>query len=75
MTENLQSARCSEAEFTAAREAGILVFTTADEVAVHKFAQAIRKQAYADGYAAAIEFIATGDAAITQAQADTGSTT
>lgn len=60
MAENTQPARCTEAEFKAAREAGLMVFTTADEVAIHKFAEAIRQEAYAKGYAAAIEFVASG---------------
>lgn len=42
MAENTQPARCTEAEFKAAREAGLMVFTTADEVAIHKFAELIR---------------------------------
>lgn len=58
MAENTTPAKCTEQEYQAAREAGLLVVTTADEVAIHKFAEAMR----AEGYVAAIEFIATGDA-------------
>jgi hypothetical protein len=42
MTENTAPARCSEAEYSMARDAGLLVVTTADEAAIHKFAEAIR---------------------------------
>lgn len=59
MAENTTPAKCSESEYQAARDAGLLVVTTADEIAIHKFAAAMR----AEGYAQAIEFIATGDAA------------
>lgn len=59
MAENTAPAQCSEREFQAARDAGLLVVTTADEIAIRKFAQAM----YADGYSAAIEFIATGESA------------
>ena len=61
MAENTQSAKCSQSEYEAARRAGLLVFTTADEIAIHKFAKEIRESAYAEGYAAAIEFIASGE--------------
>jgi hypothetical protein len=57
MAECTTSAKCTDAEYQAAREAGLLVVTVADEIAIHKFAEAMR----AEGYAAAIEFIATGD--------------
>lgn len=42
MTENTAPARCTEAEWELARDAGLPIFTTADEVAIHKFAEAIR---------------------------------
>jgi len=42
MTENTAPARCTEVEYNMARNAGLLVVTTADEVAIHKFAEAIR---------------------------------
>ncbi len=42
MSENTVSACCTEREFFLAREAGLLIATTADEVALHKFADAIR---------------------------------
>ena len=44
MSENTTPARCTEAEWNAARAAGLLVVTTADEVALHKFAEAIRAE-------------------------------
>lgn len=44
MSETTAPAACTEAEFNMARKAGWLVVTTADEVAVHKFAEAIRAQ-------------------------------
>lgn len=47
MSENTASARCSEAEYRAARVAGILVVTTQDEEAVHAFAESIRTEARA----------------------------
>jgi hypothetical protein len=62
MTENTSKAACSESDFIAARQAGLLVVTTEDELAVHRFAEVIRNEAYANGYAAAVEFIATGSA-------------
>jgi hypothetical protein len=34
---------CTEAEFHAARAAGLLVVTTADEAAIHAYAEAIRR--------------------------------
>lgn len=54
MAENTQSAACSQQEYQAARQAGLLVVTTADERAIHAFAEAIRAQAtagipFADG--------------------------
>lgn len=41
MAENLTSAQCSIAEYEAARAAGLLVVTTADERAIHAFATAL----------------------------------
>jgi len=44
MSESTAAAACTEAEFQAARGAGLLVATTADEAAIHKFAEAIRSE-------------------------------
>ena len=44
MSETLAVAGCTEAEWKAAREAGLLVITTQEEVAIHKFAELIRAQ-------------------------------
>lgn len=47
MSENTAAAMCTEAEYTAAREAGLLFVTsgtTAQERAIHRFAEAIRAQ-------------------------------
>lgn len=44
MSENLAKAACTEQEYQAARAAGLLVITTADEVAIHAFAEAIRAE-------------------------------
>jgi hypothetical protein len=60
MAENTAPAKCTDSEWRAAREAGLLFCdpgSTAQEIALHKFAQAMR----AEGYAAAIEWIATGE--------------
>ena len=57
MSENTAKAACTEREWQLAREAGLPIFTTADEVAIHKFAEAIR----ADERAAIAK--ATGSAA------------
>lgn len=48
MSENTQGAACTEAEWEAARDAGLPVFTTKDERAIHAFAEAIRQQNTAD---------------------------
>lgn len=58
MSECTTAAKCTEAEYQAARDAGLLIVTVAEEIALHKFAEAMR----AEGHAAAIEFIATGAA-------------
>jgi hypothetical protein len=47
MSENTAPARCSEAEYEAARKAGILIVTAQNEAAVHAFAEAIRAEARA----------------------------
>lgn len=44
MSENTAPARCSAAEWKMARDAGLSIFTTADEVAIHRFAEAIRAE-------------------------------
>lgn len=41
MAENTMSQQCTDSEFRMAREAGIFVATSADEVAIHKFAASI----------------------------------
>lgn len=45
MAECTTPAKCSEQEYAMACAAGLLVVTVADEIAVHKFAEAIRKAA------------------------------
>lgn len=45
MAENTSAAACSDFEFKAARASGLLVLTTADERAIHAFAEAIRHEA------------------------------
>lgn len=42
MSENTASAACTQAEWIAARKVGLLISTTADERALHAFAEAIR---------------------------------
>lgn len=42
MTENTAPARCTDEEWKLARDSGLPIFTTADEVAIHKFADSIR---------------------------------
>lgn len=42
MSENTTQAACSQREWDLAREAGLPFFTTADERAIHAFAEAIR---------------------------------
>lgn len=42
MSENTAQAACTKREWDLARECGLPFFTTADEVAIHKFAEAIR---------------------------------
>jgi len=52
----------TDEEWQAARAAGLLTAapgTNAQDLAIHKFAEAMR----AEGYQAAIEFIATGESA------------
>ncbi len=64
MAESTTQAKCTEAEWRAARDAGLLFSeqgTNAFDAAIHKFAEAMR----AEGYAAAIEFIASGDQSAT----------
>jgi hypothetical protein len=61
MSESTTPGQCTDAEWEAARDAGLLFEaqgTNAFDAAIHKFAEAMR----AEGYAAAIEFIATGSA-------------
>lgn len=48
MTESVLPARCSQEEYEMARNAGILVVTTLDEIAVHRFAEAVRSKCAAD---------------------------
>jgi hypothetical protein len=55
MSENLSSAACTEQEYQLAREAGLLVVTTDDERAIHKFAEAVRALAAPAPQAAAAE--------------------
>lgn len=45
MSENTAPARCSAAEWKMARAAGLPIFSTADEVAIHRFAEAVRSEA------------------------------
>ena len=45
MTENTAPARCTEAEYEHARTAGLLVVTTREEIAIHRFAESIRTDA------------------------------
>ncbi len=47
MSESTAPAACTEAEFQMARQAGLLVFSTADEIAIHLFAEAVRAEATA----------------------------
>lgn len=42
MSENTKAAACTEQEWKLARDAGLPIFTTADELSIHKFAEAIR---------------------------------
>lgn len=42
MSESTTPAKCSEQDFEAARAAGLLVVTSADEAAIHRFAEAVR---------------------------------
>lgn len=44
MAENLKKAQCTDEEFAMAREAGLFVATSADEQAVHAFAEAVKAQ-------------------------------
>jgi hypothetical protein len=62
MAESTTTGQITEAEWKAARDAGLLFAapgTNAQDKAIHAFAEAMR----AEGYAAAIEFIATGERA------------
>lgn len=56
MSENTAPARCTEAEWRAARAAGLPFVTTYDEVSIHQFAEAIRaeERAAAQGLLAAL---------------------
>ena len=45
MSENLKKAACTEQEYRMARQAGLLVVTTDDEIAVHRFAEMVRADA------------------------------
>lgn len=42
MSENTAPAQCTQEEWDMARDAGLPIFTTADEVAISKFAMALR---------------------------------
>lgn len=42
MSENTQSAKCTQEEWDLARAAGLLIGTTSEEIALHKFAESIR---------------------------------
>lgn len=44
MSENIKAAACTEQEWQMAREAGLPIFTTSDEVAIRKFANAVRSE-------------------------------
>lgn len=44
MSESTAAARCTKYEFRAARAAGLLVLTSDDEMAIHAFAESIRKK-------------------------------
>jgi hypothetical protein len=44
MSECTTPAQCSEQEYQMARAAGLLVVTVSDEIAIHKFAEAIRAE-------------------------------
>jgi hypothetical protein len=43
MAENTTPAQISDSDYEAAREAGLLIVTVADEIRAHKFAEAIRR--------------------------------
>lgn len=44
MSENMMAAQCSQDEYEMARDAGIFVATTRHEIAVHRFAEAVRSK-------------------------------
>lgn len=44
MSENLTGAKCSQRDWELARDSGLPIFSTSDELAIHAFASAIRAQ-------------------------------